>query len=89
MEQNCVSNVRTTYTVGVEAYRRLSAAGDIKASHKLAALTGAGDHAMKGTLHCLLLFLLIIQDRGIEEEIFESEEQWKNKLYEHSKIDIR
>ena len=33
---------------GIESYKRLSAAGDLKASQKLAALTGVGDLAAKG-----------------------------------------
>ena len=33
----------------MDAYRRLAAAGDIKAAQKLAALTGEGDLATKGT----------------------------------------
>ena len=45
------------------AYRRLSAAGDIKASHKLAALTGAGERAMKGTLESRIYWHLFDTNR--------------------------
>ena len=33
---------------GIDSYRRLSLAGDIKAAQKLAALTGEGNLAMRG-----------------------------------------
>jgi hypothetical protein len=36
--------------LGIESYKRLSACGDLKASQKLAALTGVGDLAAKGAV---------------------------------------
>lgn len=44
----CWNSMAINTKIGVEVYKRLAAAGDIKAAQKLAALTGQGDLAAKG-----------------------------------------